>query len=320
MGNEIEDWEIWKGDIPFWKHSLAGSIAGVMEHSCFFPLDTIKTCLQSGKVHGFNGSRGTLAFIRNSGLRNLFRGFPAVVFGNIPAHASMFTTYEYSRRLMLKVANLLENNDSWLARNMNIFNSLISPAVCGGLSTISHDFIATPLDVIKQRLQLGTYKGMRDCITTIIRKEGVISFYRSLPVTLFMNIPQTGLFVLINENLKSLVGDFKKVSLKQNTYNFLLAGISGGVAGFITNPLDVIKTKLQTQACYTTQNDVFKVVYPSVRRTFVDIFKRQGIRGMYSGAIARAFLIAPSYALCWGTYESVKNLLNSNLSNNKLSS
>ncbi|OII72488.1 mitochondrial carrier protein [Cryptosporidium ubiquitum] len=313
MEKSVEDWEIWKGDISFWKHSLAGSIAGVMEHSCFFPLDTIKTCLQSGRVDGLTGSRGMIAFVRSSGIKSLFRGFPAVVFGNVPAHASMFTTYEFSKRMMSKIINKFEHNEDksrvLYNPNMSILNSVVSPAVCGGLSTISHDVIATPLDVIKQRLQVGSYKGMSDCILTILKKEGIRSFYRSLPITLFMNIPQTGLFVLLNENLKVLIGRVKKNSLKQNTYNFVIAGISGGIAGFITNPLDVIKTKLQTQACHISQKESFKVVYPNVKKAFIDTFRKQGLRGMYSGALARAFLIAPSYALCWGTYETVKNFL-----------
>ncbi|KAJ1613346.1 putative mitochondrial carrier protein [Cryptosporidium canis] len=313
MESNIEDWEVWKGDIPFWKHSVAGSIAGVMEHSCFFPLDTIKTCLQSGRIDGLKGGRGMIAFVRNNGIGSLFRGFPAVVFGNVPAHASMFTTYEFSKRLMSRITNRIESssqdNPAKLhSTNMSILNSVISPAVCGGLSTISHDVIATPLDVVKQRLQVGSYKGMSDCIINILKKEGICSFYRSLPITLFMNIPQTGLFVLLNENIKSFIGE-KKDSLRQNTFNFVIAGISGGIAGFITNPLDVIKTKLQTQACHVSHREVGRVIYPSVKKAFFDTLRKQGIRGMYSGAMTRAFLIAPSYALCWGTYETVKNLL-----------
>lgn len=46
----IEDqleWEDYKGDIPFWKHAIAGSCAGVAEHVLMFPLDTAKTRLQA---------------------------------------------------------------------------------------------------------------------------------------------------------------------------------------------------------------------------------------------------------------------------------
>lgn len=45
-------------------------------------------------------------------------------------------------------------------------------AVAGAAATVFHDAIMTPMDVIKQRLQLGYHKGMLDCVMTIRRTEG----------------------------------------------------------------------------------------------------------------------------------------------------
>lgn len=45
-------------------------------------------------------------------------------------------------------------------------------AVAGAAATVFHDAIMTPMDVVKQRLQLGYHKGMLDCIMTIRRTEG----------------------------------------------------------------------------------------------------------------------------------------------------
>lgn len=45
-------------------------------------------------------------------------------------------------------------------------------AIAGATATVFHDAVMTPMDVIKQRLQLGYHKGMVDCITTIRRTEG----------------------------------------------------------------------------------------------------------------------------------------------------
>ena len=35
-----DDWEEWDGTSPFWIHCVAGSTAGVVEHTALFPLDT----------------------------------------------------------------------------------------------------------------------------------------------------------------------------------------------------------------------------------------------------------------------------------------
>lgn len=41
-----EDWEEWDGVSPFWHHCLAGSVAGLAEHTLIYPLDTVRTHIQ----------------------------------------------------------------------------------------------------------------------------------------------------------------------------------------------------------------------------------------------------------------------------------
>jgi len=89
-------------------------------------------------------------------------------------------------------------------------------AIAGALATISHDSIITPMDVIKQRLQLGYYKGMLHCASSIYRTEGFRAFYLSFPITLFMNIPYGCVMVATNESLKRFLspsGTFIVVSI-----------------------------------------------------------------------------------------------------------
>ena len=41
-----DDWEEWDGVSPFWHHCLAGSAAGLAEHTLIYPLDTVRTHIQ----------------------------------------------------------------------------------------------------------------------------------------------------------------------------------------------------------------------------------------------------------------------------------
>lgn len=73
-----------------------------------------------------------------------------------------------------------------------------------------------------------------------------MAFYRSFPVNYAMNIPFGSLIVVFNEKLKHWFG------LKEGDqgFNFYLCGAAaGGIASIPTTPLDVIKTKLNTQNC-----------------------------------------------------------------------
>ncbi len=126
----------------------------------------------------------------------------------------------------------------------------LATAISGGMATIAHDAIMTPMDVIKQRLQLGYYSGMLDCANRIYMSEGLSAFYRSFPMTLFMNIPFGCIMVSLNETFKNVL---QPNPSKRTMGTFLLAGSGAGcVAAFLTTPLDVVKTKLQTQVCSVT--------------------------------------------------------------------
>eukprot|EP00913_Durusdinium_trenchii_P007361 g6920.t1 len=48
----FEQWEEWDASSPLWKHAVAGSCAGVMEHIGMYPLDTVKTHMQAQGCEG----------------------------------------------------------------------------------------------------------------------------------------------------------------------------------------------------------------------------------------------------------------------------
>lgn len=83
------------------------------------------------------------------------------------------------------------------------------------------------------------------CISDIIKNDGIHGLYRSYPLTVLMNVPFMSVVVCVNENLKTFFKPWEQN--KPHLWYFFCAGIAGGVAGIITNPLDVIKTRLQTQ-------------------------------------------------------------------------
>jgi solute carrier family 25 iron transporter 28/37 len=300
------DWEEWQGDIPFWRHAIAGSIAGVSEHIAMFPLDTVKTRLQayggvSGRSLGF--SEAFRSIINERGFSGLLRGWTAIAGGCIPAHIALFSVYEQSKRILSSSSGELTSERA---------------ALCGAVSTLAHDMILTPMDVVKQRLQLGCYAGASDCVRSLIRSEGFIGLYRSLPTTLFINAPYGAVFVALNEKLK----DHSFFARPSNQYSgiFAAAGLSAAGAALATHPLDVVKTRLQTQdilclcpnqspSCSLQQPPSAVVKYPSFLQAVRTIFLEEGLAGFYRGLLPRTLLSIPSAATCWGVYESAKRIL-----------
>jgi solute carrier family 25 iron transporter 28/37 len=226
--DQLEDWEEWtpESGTSFKVHAIAGSLAGAAEHCVMFPVDTVRTHLQAEGV----GRQVVRELVAREGPLRLWRGVSTMLTATVPAHAIYFSVYEESKHRL--------GADSGE-------HTPLAAAACGALATLGHDVILTPMDVIKQRLQLGLHRGMEDCARHVVRSEGTWALFRSLPTTLAMNVPFAGIMVAANES-------FKKVLNPSNEYHlpsfFVSGGLAGAVAAALTTPLDVIKTRLQTQS------------------------------------------------------------------------
>eukprot|EP00937_MAST-01D_sp_MAST-1D-sp2_P005758 g5758.t1 len=225
------DWEEWDASRgSFVHHMIAGSAAGVLEHTAMFPVDTVKTHSQCARC-GVSQSPWAVArdMVREQGPLRMWRGVSTMFSGCVPAHAAYFSIFEALKRT--------------LGADRPGHHPLAAGAA-GAMATVAHDIIMTPMDVAKQRLQLGYYNGMWDLFRTVLRQEGAGALYRSFPTTLLMNVPYGAVMVSTNESLKRLLNPTNE----QNLAAFLVAGAGGGlVASLVTCPLDVAKTRLQTQ-------------------------------------------------------------------------
>jgi len=131
----------------------------------------------------------------------------SVFVGTIPAHAAYFSIYELTRQA--------QGHDGSQHRPL-------ASALSGSLAVIVHDLIMTPMDVCKQRLQLGYYSGLRDCVSSILAKEGS----RYLPPF------RSPLFILAGPFSRGLFSSFSSLLSRLSLVSLALFKIeSGGGAG-----------------------------------------------------------------------------------------
>eukprot|EP00923_Selenidium_pygospionis_P003516 GHVN01005545.1.p1 GENE.GHVN01005545.1~~GHVN01005545.1.p1 ORF type:complete len:395 (+),score=20.27 GHVN01005545.1:281-1465(+) len=271
-----EDWDELERqpNVPKTHHVIAGSVAGVCEHIALFPVDTLRTRTQALSFSGAKG--GALETVgtvwKELGAQGFFRGSATVCFGCIPAHAALFGVYEWGKT-RLDTSKPLEG------------------MLCGGMAQVCHDTILTPSDVVKQRLQLGCYKNASHCVSSMTQSEGVVSLFRSLPASVLINVPYGAFMVATNEWMKhrfDIVTQDKDLGQTTSTaghkvgLHFAVAGVSGAIAGFLTTPLDVVRTRLQTQECY-----VDKEIKDLKRRRLKTFVGKSGGRGINQGNVMR---------------------------------
>eukprot|EP01018_Ginkgo_biloba_P004583 Gb_38633 [translate_table: standard] len=227
-------------ELSFWQFMAAGSLAGMVEHMAMFPVDTLKTRIQmlgsaGGSIHSAVG-RTLMSIMKNEGPLGLYRGIGAMGLGAGPAHAVYFSVYEVCKE---KLGGNLPGHHP------------LAHAMSGILATIASDSVLTPMDVVKQRLQLrrSPYGGVKDCIKRMLKEEGVRSFYASYRTTIVMNAPFTAAHFATYEAVKKVLMGFspENASEEHLLVHITAGGAAGALASAVTTPLDVVKTRLQCQ-------------------------------------------------------------------------
>ncbi|KAH8313539.1 hypothetical protein KR067_007789 [Drosophila pandora] len=260
----------------------AGAIAGVLEHVIMYPLDSVKTRMQSlsPPTQDLNIVSTFRNMISREGLLRPIRGASAVVLGAGPAHSLYFASYEMVKELTAKFTK--HNN----------LNYVIS----GVVATVIHDGISSPTDVIKQRMQMynSPYTSVVACVRDVYKKEGFKAFYRAYGTQLLMNLP----YQTIHFTTYEFIQNKFNLERKYNPKVHMLAGAAAGAsAAAITTPLDVVKTLLNTQETGLTRGMI-----EAARK----IYHMAGPLGFFRGMTARVLYSMPATAICWSTYEFFK--------------
>ena len=246
--------------------------------------------------------------------------------GCIPAHALYFSSYEFT-----KDAFTFPTVDASTGRTVQQLHPLGAGAA-GAVSTMCHDMVMTPLDTIKQRMQLGHYRGMGHAISYILHHEGWAGLYRSFGVTVLTNVPYGMIMVTTNEFLRDSIMNLKAARSHGSVHHQVLdiqttmmAGCgAGAVAAGLTTPLDRVKTRLQTQefanakpmhqdavkACPKAGKRIQeRLKYSGLIDAFGSIVKEEGYAGLWRGMAPRLMTHTPAVAISWTTYETAKRWL-----------
>lgn len=304
------DYEALPDDASIIAHLTAGAFAGIMEHTVMYPIDSIKTRMQViSTTSELNKSViSSISKISSSeGAYALWRGVLSVVLGAGPAHAIYFSTFEASKTFLVsKLTNASTGNSG--SRLVTDGNHPLIASGAGIAATTASDALMTPFDMLKQRMQMRNTasESNRKLFKTglaIYKNEGLGAFFISYPTTLFTNIP----FAALNFGFYEY---FSSVLNPTHTYNpyyhCVSGGIAGGIAAALTNPLDCIKTALQTRGVSTNESLRNVNGFSSAAKV---LYKQGGLSAFMRGWKPRIIFNIPSTAISWTAYEMAKEVL-----------
>ncbi|XP_054775779.1 nicotinamide adenine dinucleotide transporter 1, chloroplastic-like isoform X2 [Prosopis cineraria] len=166
-----------------------------------------------------------------------------------------------------------------------------------------------PLDVIKTRLQVrGLPHGQKGSVIitslrNIVNSEGFRGMYRGLSPTILALLPTWAVYFSVYGQLKGLILSRDGCIQLSTVGNMVAAAGAGAATAISTNPLWVVKTRLQTQGM---RSDV--VPYKSILSALTRITHEEGIRGLYSGIVPSLAGVS-HVAIQFPAYEKIKSYL-----------
>lgn len=263
----------------FYQSLAAGGLAGTSVDLLFFPIDTIKTRLQSSQ-----------GFIRAGGFNGIYKGVGSVVVGSAPGAAIFFCTYDTLKRTLPFPTELAS----------------VTHMVSASIGEVAACLIRVPTEVIKTRMQTSTYGNLAKSsfagAKRVLSDEGIRGFYRGFGSTIMREIPFTSLQFPLYELLKARLST--AVGRKPlHAYEAAVCGsISGGVAAALTTPLDVLKTRVMLD-----MRDPSKQSMPSLPARLKQIYVSEGLKALFAGVLPRTLWISAGGAVFLGVYEWAVN-------------
>uniref|UniRef100_T1ISH4 Mitoferrin n=1 Tax=Strigamia maritima TaxID=126957 RepID=T1ISH4_STRMM len=276
---------------------MAGSMAGIGEHCVMYPFDCVKTRMQSMQPspHAAYKSIPDALFkmVRYEGLFRPMRGMSAVMTGAGPAHAMYYSCYEKLKEMFTADAEPGHH--------------VLAHGAAGCFSTLLHDAVMNPVEVIKQRMQMfnSPFKRCRECLLYVYNVEGPRAFYRSYTTQLTMNVPYQSLHFMMYEYMQDLTNADRHYNPKAH---MMSGAIAGAFAAAATTPLDVCKTLLNTQEKTTLQRTKQTQIRGLVHAVQV-VYQLRGLRGYFRGLQPRVLFQMPATAIAWSVYEFFKFFL-----------
>ncbi|KJK75172.1 hypothetical protein H634G_09518 [Metarhizium anisopliae BRIP 53293] len=240
-------------DTRHWLHFVAGGTGAVVSTTVTFPLDVVKTRLQSDLYHQPIGrgristqaqGLGTAQLLKNiyrrEGWRTLFRGLAPNLWSFVPETAIGFYAYGNTKHILAEIFN-------------HGHESPVIHMCAAALSGIATETCTNPLWVVKTRLQLDregstglgrVYKGSWDYAKQILRSEGVPGLYRGLTLS-YLGVSEFVLQWMLYERMKLACGISKEMASPSSSspsewFGILgAAGLSKLIAATIAYPHEV---------------------------------------------------------------------------------
>ncbi|ODV80851.1 mitochondrial carrier [Suhomyces tanzawaensis NRRL Y-17324] len=277
------------------KDLVGGTMGGIAQVLVGQPFDTVKVRLQSAPEGTYNGAVDVIKkLLKDEGPKGFYKGTLTPLIGVGACVSVQFSVNEYMKRYY---------DDKLNGAPL----SLTQFFTCGAIAGFANGFLASPIEHIRIRLQTQTgsvkqFHGPIDCGKKLVAANGL---YKGLLPTLVRESVGLGIYFATYEAL--IARELKGTTLARNDIPGWKLCAFGGLSGYTLwigiYPIDVIKSKLQTDSLKSP-------TYKGSLSVFRDVWAKKGIKSFYRGFIPTILRAAPANGATFAVFELTMRLLN----------
>ncbi|KAI0566784.1 mitochondrial carrier (BOU / S-adenosylmethionine carrier) [Gracilaria domingensis] len=265
-----------------------GAIGRTAQIVSTFPIDTIKTRVQ---VSGISVSSSSVAVSPLSRIASaitrghLYRGASVSLMGQVPYGMLTFGIYETLKTFVAE-------------SEFSTLPEWTKTALCATIGDAIGSLWLTPSEVVKSKTQAGVFASPMQAISHI-SKQGPLGFYQGYSAAIARDIPFRIIQLLMFERSRAWYMERTNKTIDQITpiENLFIGAFAGTITGATTCPLDVIRTRMMSQP---------KGTYKNVIDCVAKLLAKDGPGALIRGIIPRCFVIGPSSAIFFFTFEAAK--------------
>ncbi|KAM9850250.1 solute carrier family 25 member 51b [Aulostomus maculatus] len=273
---------------PQGKHYVCGSVAAFTNIVVTFPIQKV---LFRQQLHGVLASEAVQQLQRD-GLRNLYRGLLPPLLQKSTTVAIMFGLYEDFSRVLLERAN------------GSGVPELVTRSFAAALAGTAEAFL-TPFERVQTLLQdhrhYGRFNNTAHTFRTLLTEFGISECYRGLVPILVRNGPSNVLFFGLRGPIKEQLPE--ATSRAGNLVNdFVCGGVLGAGLGIMFYPLNVVKSRAQSQVGGPFQ---------PCRQVLLTVWRERGgsLAKLFRGAHLNYHRSLLSWGIINATYELLLKLI-----------
>lgn len=286
---------------PFLTSLLAGGLAGTTVDLALYPIDTLKTRLQSP-----NG------FLAAGGFSGVYRGVWAAAAGSAPGAALFFGTYEYMKPAVSRLQRRFFGQEEMTSSSSSLTSPALTHMIAASLGESAACLVRVPTEVLKSKMQTNAAgsSSLSSTLKLVLSENDGRAFashvfgglYRGYGITLMREVPFAFIQFPLYERFKAEWSSYQK----RETSPIQAAScgsISGGIAAAFTTPLDVVKTRLMLGA------DRAGRPYAGAADVVSRVMKEEGRQVLFSGIQPRVMWISIGGFVFFGAYETYRSAL-----------